>query len=364
MAPAKPKKGTLIEQAILDLRDGKPVTVKSGGQAIVIAAAEHGDRAQVERLKKTLRSEPLLVLTPERAAALGVATKKPAPVAIALSDKKILAHLAGIVDPTRARRPIPSLAAHFAAKPLLLAAPALALIRLASLLPAAVIYPVKPGAKKVPSVAVNAADIAHYAKTQSTALERISEARIPLESLNGKDALLIAFRPKAGFHEHLALVIGEPHQQKSPLVRIHSSCLTGDLLGSLRCDCGGQLQLALKNIADAGHGVLVYLAQEGRGIGIAGKLKAYALQDKGMHTWEANEALGFAADERDFRPAAAILKSLGIKTIRLLTNNPEKIRQLKAAGITVSERLALKVAPHEHNEPYLTAKATLGGHWL
>jgi len=158
---------------------------------------------------------------------------------------------------------------------------------------------------------------------------------------------------------HIALVMGRP--EDNSLVRLHSECLTGESLSSLRCDCGDQLEKSMQMIAKEGSGVLIYLRQEGRGIGLLNKIKAYALQDKGIDTVEANHQLGFKADERSYEAAVAILKDLGLKTIRLLTNNPDKIKGLNGS-IEVAERIPLKIQPNHHNERYLQTKREKMGH--
>ena len=166
---------------------------------------------------------------------------------------------------------------------------------------------------------------------------------------------------------HLALVIGDPAHDTGgapPLVRVHSQCLTGDVFGSLRCDCGAQLDLALRRIGREGRGVVLYLRQEGREIGLTNKLRAYALQDAGLDTVEANEALGFAPDPRDYRAAAEMLRDLGITLVRLLTNNPAKVSGLEAHGIRVVERVAIEVTPNERNRRYLATKRSKLGHYL
>ena len=162
--------------------------------------------------------------------------------------------------------------------------------------------------------------------------------------------------------EHLAIVIGEPDKEAPVLTRLHSECFTGDLLGSLRCDCGDQLQGAVKEITAAGTGVLLYLAQEGRGIGLVNKLRAYELQDRGFDTMDANEQLGFDADERVYLPAARILHLLGFDRVRLMTNNPGKVSALANCGIVVEERVAHAFPSNKHNETYLRTKAARGGH--
>jgi GTP cyclohydrolase II len=178
-----------------------------------------------------------------------------------------------------------------------------------------------------------------------------------------EDARLVAFRPGDGGTEHLAILIGKPDPANA-LVRLHSECFTGDLLASLRCDCGDQLRGAIAAIAASGGGVLLYLAQEGRGIGLINKLRAYQLQDAGFDTIDANEQLGFDADERVYLPAAEMLRQLGFTTVRLLTNNPDKVAALQRYGIAVAERVPHAFPSNAHNERYLNTKATRGGHFL
>lgn len=185
-------------------------------------------------------------------------------------------------------------------------------------------------------------------------------ASLPIEG--AENARLESFRSRYGSAVHLALVIGDIASVDAPLVRVHSSCVTGDILGSLRCDCGGQLRKSLAAIRKAGTGVLIYLHQEGRGIGIVNKLRAYHLQECGMDTFDANLALGFDEDERDFSIAASMLKHLGISHIRLLTNNPHKLAALEDYGVQVCERVGLTAGQSSHNESYLKAKAEKSGH--
>ena len=157
--------------------------------------------------------------------------------------------------------------------------------------------------------------------------------------------------------EHAAIYYGDMDSQEPPLVRVHSECLTGDALGSLRCDCGPQLQRALKTIQEEGRGMVLYLRQEGRGIGLFAKMQAYNLQDRGLDTLDANLALNLPADGRDYTIAASILRDIGYDTIRLMTNNPDKVRDLQLAGIDVHEVVPIEMPPNEHNADYLSAKA-------
>jgi GTP cyclohydrolase II len=241
------------------------------------------------------------------------------------------------------------------------------LAKLARLLPAAVLVP-RDLAEETPRawaaahdvVALAVADIGEYRFAGDRTLSQVAEARLPLAG--AENARVIAFRPGDGGLEHLALVIGAPKHDESILVRLHSECFTGDLLGSLRCDCGDQLHGAIEAIHEAGAGVLLYLSQEGRGIGLVNKLRAYQLQDRGADTAEANEQLGFDADERIYLPAAGMLRQLGFARVRLLTNNPHKEAALARCGITVEERVPHAFPSNGHNDFYLATKAARFGH--
>jgi GTP cyclohydrolase II len=172
------------------------------------------------------------------------------------------------------------------------------------------------------------------------------------------------FRPEDGGEEHYAIEIGQPDRKAPVLARLHSACFTGDVLGSLKCDCGPQLRAALAQMGAEGAGVLLYLNQEGRGIGLANKMRAYSLQDQGFDTVEANHRLGFEDDERDFRLGAGILKTMGFSAVRLLTNNPRKITMMEGQGLRVTERVPLRVGETPENRGYLATKAAKSGHLL
>ncbi len=197
------------------------------------------------------------------------------------------------------------------------------------------------------------------ASRRAWALQRVSDARVPIAAHD--DCKLVLFREIDGDAEHVAIIVGQPPLHEPVPVRLHSSCLTGDLLGSLRCDCGDQLRHAIDHLAVAG-GVLLYLAQEGRGTGLANKLRAYRLQDGGLDTLQADRYLGFREDERDFQAAAAMLQALGIARIRLLTNNPHKIDALRDAGIEVVDRVPLLAEVNSHNARYVQTKHEHAGH--
>ena len=192
-------------------------------------------------------------------------------------------------------------------------------------------------------------------------LKRVAEAKLPTQ---WGDFPMIGFEELATGHDHVALVFGDISGDEPVLSRVHSECLTGDALFSLRCDCGFQLEAALQHIAEEGRGVLIYHRQEGRNIGLLNKIRAYALQDKGADTVEANHQLGFAADERDFTLCADMFKLLSIKSVNLLTNNPKKVEILTEAGINIANRVPLLVGRNPKNEKYLDTKAAKMGHLL
>jgi GTP cyclohydrolase II len=226
---------------------------------------------------------------------------------------------------------------------------ALDLARSAGLLPA--LWLLDPG---VAQLAVSVEDI-----ERDASVEILARAKLPLDDM--PPTQIVAFRASDDGQEHVALVVGA-FGGKPPLVRLHSECLTGDVFGSLKCDCGPQLREALHIIGESGGGVLLYLRQEGRGIGLANKIRAYALQDRGLDTVDANQRLGFADDERNYGHAASMLRALGIDTVRLLTNNPSKVDGLEAAGIKVAERVPHHMPANPHNADYLATKRKKSGH--
>ena len=238
---------------------------------------------------------------------------------------------------------------------------ALAICKLAHLLPSAILVDVS-GQDLCGLDTVELNLIQQAINDPAAQLTEISVANVPLRVSHA--SRVHVFRPLDGGEEHYAIEIGNPDRSKPVLSRLHSACFTGDLIGSLKCDCGPQLNAALEGIAADGSGVLLYMNQEGRGIGLANKMRAYALQDQGFDTVEANHRLGFEDDERNFKLGAEILRLMGFSSVRLMTNNPAKTASMEAAGISVAERVALKVGENPHNTEYLKTKAKKSGHIL
>ena len=360
--------GRALGEAITALRRGEPVLIRDDRISVLAVAAELATEENLLRLRQISRAPARVVLTRRRAVALGLAPRDELSGALTISVSSELppAVIRNLADPAASLGAEPP---GFGPKPLAAkggALAAVALAKLASLLPAALVL--RAGADEI-ALAERRGDItliyadAVYRRDAATAgLERVAEARVPLA--DAENARLIAFRPRDGGLEHLAILIGSPDQAAPVLVRLHSECFTGDLLASLRCDCGDQLRGGIAAIAQAGGGVLLYLAQEGRGIGLVNKLRAYRLQDSGFDTLDANEQLGFDADERVYLPAAEMLRQLGFGIVRLLTNNPDKVAALERYGIRVAERVPHVFPSNGHNARYLLTKATRSGHFL
>jgi len=205
------------------------------------------------------------------------------------------------------------------------------------------------------------ADLIEFRRMREKLVEKIEAVKLPTDY--GEFDLHL-YRSKIDGQHHLALVRGEVAGAKDVLVRVHSECLTGDVFGSRRCDCGPQLHQAMRQVAEAGRGVIVYMRQEGRGIGLAPKIQAYKLQEQGLDTVEANLKLGYGMDLREYGLGAQILVDLGLKTIRLLTNNPKKVVGLEGYGLKITEQVPIRVKPNPHNEKYLKTKRQKMGHLL
>ena len=352
--------GRAAARAIDALRRGWPIRLAGASGALTLLPIEGATTDSLAAFDPD-QTAPLL-LSAARAATLKLANQREAadpesPVMIVRERwTESAAQAMAIADP------VSDLAmpfkGPFRALPVALpevAGAALNLARLAGMLPAYFV-----GAPDAPVEAdCTTADIAEFADPRRLAIA--ARARLPVAHAEHAD--IVAFRSPEDPREHVALVVGKP-DGSPPVVRLHSECFTGDVLGSLKCDCGPQLHTALHEIADAQWGVLLYLRQEGRGIGLINKIRAYQLQDQGFDTVDANTRLGFAIDARDFGVAAHMLSLLGIKSVRLLTNNPAKVAGLEAEGVHVTERLPLAIPSNPYNERYLATKRDRTGHQL
>jgi GTP cyclohydrolase II len=353
-----------VHRAIAEARRGVPV-VLAARHPLIVAPAETVGAEGLRLIDLLSGGGASLLLAPSRAAAVlrhEVADAAPV-IALKLARPLIdTATLRRAADPTMEQilpdfENVPAPEAGLAA---------LALGKLARLLPAMVVAPVRAGWASLPAgqdlLSVPADDLLAYPGLLAASLTKVAEVAVPLD--NAPDARLIAFRALDQGIEHMAILVGDPAGGAAPLVRVHSECFTGDLLGSLRCDCGPQLRGAIAKMAEEGAGAVLYLSQEGRGIGLINKLRAYRLQDNGLDTLDANRALGWDADERNFHIAAAMLRALHMPRIRLLTNNPQKVASLAACGIDVVERVPHSFAPNGVNDSYLATKALRFGHLL
>ncbi|TIX48934.1 GTP cyclohydrolase II [Alteraurantiacibacter aquimixticola] len=353
MAASSPSRR--VAQAVDALRHGWPIRVGEAPVLLPVETALDGGVTADHALISAARAATLK-LTNQREAADGHH-----PVLIRAADPLGLEEARPIADP--ALDLVHPLKGPFKVEKITFMAEAEAameLARIAGILPAFLCDPRPEGEP----VALEAADLAEWADPQRLAIA--TRARLPISAK--EEAELVAFRKPDDMREHVALVIGEPDFDRAPLVRLHSECLTGDIFGSLKCDCGPQLDGALAAMAEeaqqGGWGVLLYMRQEGRGIGLINKMRAYRLQDAGFDTVDANARLGLPVEARDFPTAARMLELLGIDSVRLLTNNPAKVNALVEAGVTVSERVAHQLPANPHNERYLATKRDRSGHLL
>lgn len=349
-----------LARARADLRMGVPVVL---GDAVILAA----ETLSAARLHDALAlgGQPCLVITARRAETLKARAYDGDLARVVIPQNATLQWVLSVADPADdlnapMKGPLTSLRGGDAAAH----RTALVLVKSARLLPAALVIAL-PDAQAFAQAhrltCLDAGAAATHLQSRSP-LHSVIHARLPLEV--SEAGRLHVFRPEDGGEEHYAIEIGRPDRNAPVLCRLHSACFTGDLLGSLKCDCGPQLRAALAKMGGEGHGVLLYLNQEGRGIGLANKMRAYSLQDQGFDTVEANHRLGFEDDERDFRLGADILKTMGFSAVRLLTNNPRKVEMMAQCGVHVAERVALAVGENRHNTDYLATKAAKSGHLL
>jgi GTP cyclohydrolase II len=352
-----------IDNAIEDLRRGASVVVDDLKRCVAVLSVELLTPERLDAFSISGNGNVQLIVTGNRLQALGLDISPQHAYSIVHAGQfnvELIDHLTN---------PLPSAKTQPGFKDLLqnlvitqadhLAQSCLGLSKLARLLPAVILVDI-PQSAGLPCISPDS--INAYASSAASALTLVSEARVPLESV--ENAKILAFRPQFGGVEHLAIVIGNIDVKLPVLIRLHSECFTGDLLGSLRCDCGSQLRGAIDVMAKNGSGILLYLAQEGRGIGLVNKLRAYQLQDAGHDTVDANLQLGFDSDERNYSPAVAILKLLGVSQVKLMTNNPTKVEALSAWGVEVTERVPHAYPANPHNEHYLQTKVKKSGHLI
>lgn len=371
------------ERGLFDLRQGRALLVTEGrfeeeggdapARARILTAVEGLTSDQIDHLRSMGSGSPRLVVTRHRVAAMGLSPERAngsggRAFSLALPPD---AGLHRIVELSCAATPVPQaddveLSGASGAEEA-----GLSLVRLGRLLPAVVAVPVQEpypeplrGALSAGALLrVDAEEVHAFVQSAGAEVVPISEAKVPLAEAT--DSRFILFREGHGLQEHVAVLVGNEAEWPDPVpVRLHSACLTGDLFGSLRCDCGDQLRGSMQLFAASGGGVLLYLAQEGRGIGLRNKFRAYTLQEGGLDTIDADNALGFGPDERRYDVAVRILQMIGVDRIELLTNNPEKVRAMEEAGITVVSRRALHGTLNRHNLPYVRAKVHRAGHWL
>lgn len=352
-----------LSRARADLRMGVPVVLNAARGALVLAC----ETLSPQRLSGLLAlgGAPVLAITARRAETLKARVYDGDLARIALPPDATPLWVQGIADPagdlsTPMKGPFAPVREGAAD----LHRIALSLAKSARLLPAVLVLELENAASFAKAHSLTTLDMAAAtpALSERSPLHPVVNARLPMEV--SEAGRLHIFRPEDGGEEHYVIEIGRPDRNVPVLTRLHSACFTGDLMGSLKCDCGPQLRAALAQMGQEGHGILLYLNQEGRGIGLTNKMRAYSLQDQGFDTVEANHRLGFEDDERDFRLGADILKSMGFQAARLLTNNPRKVEMMQISGIDVTERVPLKVGENRHNTAYLATKAAKSGHLL
>jgi GTP cyclohydrolase II len=353
------------ERGLFELRQGRALYVTDPGSSALVAAVEGLTEERLEQLRE-LGADLRVVVTHHRGHAMGLANGGPPrhlsiglerdATPEAINRIAVAARPAGDLDVRPATNTETA---------------GLALARLGQLIPAVV--SVAPDPMRVATLLgwlgdgtvldASAAEIEAVVGRADIEITHVAEANVPLE--DAETAQFVFFREGNGFVQHVAILIGDRSQWPDPVpVRLHSACLTGDIFGSLRCDCGEQLHGCLRWFAEQGGGVLVYLAQEGRGIGLGNKLRAYALQQEGLDTVDSDGVLGFGADERRYDAAVAILKHLGVTRVQLLTNNPDKLQAVEDAGIRVVSRKPIHGRLNAHNFRYVHAKVHRSGHWL
>jgi GTP cyclohydrolase II len=364
-----------IQRAISELRRGGKIVITDNynGLSVLVMPCELIQRDSVDSLSNITQSRPNVILSPNRCKALGIKTDNK-PCSILINKSWTFSEIMSLCLPLSNQKQ-PKISGVIMESEKGIVSSSLLILRQARLLPAALmslisnvpIETISDWSFKNNLLHIHLEDIMAYEIVSASSLVMEVKANVPL--LHTDNCEIMVFRPRDGGNEHFCLVFGKTRDfsdrsKSNPLVRIHSQCITGDILDSLKCDCGEQLKQSIKLMADADEGVLVYLAQEGRDIGLLNKLRAYALQENGMDTVQANEDLGFNDDERLYYPAKHILSHLNINQIKLITNNPKKVKHLTNLGINVTERIPIKIKPNKHNKSYLNTKSKKSGHLI
>ncbi len=342
-----------VDRAIAEFRSGRPVLLRDGGNLALALSAELVDAEMIQRLDEIADGQAHLVLSAARLRRLGAKPRSEAGIlAMPTIDLSRVETLALKVD-ARVDAPVaPADAIDDAA---------LELARLSLVLPAAILVPVTEAAvDEEPLIEVEVAALNAYRAAQAASLSIVGRAPVPLEG--APETEFVVFRGGEGLRDQVAIIVGKPDLAAAVPVRLHSACLTGDLFGSLKCDCGDQLRETVQWMSENGGGILLYLDQEGRGNGISNKMRAYKLQSQGWDTYDADEVLGFDLDQRHFDFAAAMLRQLGVSRVTALTNNPVKVGAIKAAGLEVAATQRVLGRPTAHNVRYLTSKRDRAGH--
>jgi GTP cyclohydrolase II len=345
---------TSVERAIMEFRSARPVVIDGAEGNALVVGVEDLDEAVSAEIETVAGGHAHLVLPAARLRRLGLEREVPGRVALPVVDRSRVESLALKVDGRidAPVRPADEMDGE-----------ALELARLSLILPAVIVVPLTKGIEIDTSlVRVSGAAIRDYRRAQALGLKIVSRAPVPLEGAPTSE--FVVFRGGEGLRDQVAIVVGKPDLSKPVTVRLHSACLTGDLFGSLKCDCGDQLRETVRFMAQNEGGILLYLDQEGRGNGIANKIRAYRLQSQGYDTYDADEVLGFEADQRRFDFAAVMLKELGVSKVRLMTNNPEKIAALAKAGLEVISDHRVLGRPTAENVSYLAAKRDRAGHYI
>ena len=361
-----------IERAISELRRGGKLVVSdnNAGISVLLFASELIENDTIKQLSDLALSRPNIIISKNRSNAIGIKNAN-GPCSILINNNWTLNDILSLCMPLTGHV-TPKIEGALTESNDGIISSCILLLRQSRLLPAGLmtiisnvsVEQINKWAFNKNLINVDISDIRSYEKIKANNLNIAVKAKVPISYTENCE--IIIFRPKDGGNEHFCLVFGKNRSltKNNALLRIHSQCITGDVLDSLKCDCGQQLKESIKIMAEADEGVLIYLAQEGRDIGLLNKLRAYTLQENGLDTVEANEDLGFNDDERLYYPAKEILSQLNIKNVELITNNPKKVEHLKSLGINVTKRIPIKINPNKYNEKYLETKSKKSGHIL